>query len=154
MLVIFGLGSIAGNLIGGHAADKNLMRAIPATLIWCAIIQGLFYFAANYVWTGLLFVGLVGSSMALAPALQTRLMDVADEAQTMAASLNHAAFNGANALGAWLAGLVISAGFNWSSTGLVGTGLAFCGLVIFFWGRWLEKRSSSDTERYLHQRIS
>ncbi|MDX1354462.1 MAG: MFS transporter, partial [Halomonas venusta] len=148
VLVIFGLGSIAGNLIGGRAADKNLMRAIPATLVWCAVIQGLFYFAANNVWTGLLFVGLVGSSMALAPALQTRLMDVAEDAQTMAASLNHAAFNGANALGAWLAGLVISAGFSWSSTGLVGTGLALCGLVIFAWGRWLEKRTFATAERY------
>ncbi|NYS76368.1 MULTISPECIES: MFS transporter [Halomonadaceae] len=141
VLVIFGLGSIAGNLIGGRMADKNLMRAIPTILLWCGVIQGLFYFAANNVWTGLLFVGLVGTSMALAPSLQTRLMDVAEDAQTMAASLNHAAFNGANALGAWLAGLAISAGFSWSSTGLVGAGLALCGLVIFAAGRWLEKRT-------------
>ncbi|NVF13906.1 MFS transporter [Vreelandella maris] len=141
VLVIFGLGSIAGNLIGGRMADKNLMRAIPLILVWCAVVQGLFYFAANNTWTGLLFVGLVGTSMALAPSLQTRLMDVAEDAQTMAASLNHAAFNGANALGAWLAGLAISAGFSWSSTGLVGAGLALCGLVIFAAGRWLEKRT-------------
>ncbi|CAM3539413.1 MFS transporter [Halomonas sp. AOP12-C2-37] len=141
VLVIFGLGSIAGNLIGGRMADKNLMRAIPCILLWCGIVQGLFYFAANNVWTGLLCVGLVGTSMALAPSLQTRLMDVAEDAQTMAASLNHAAFNGANALGAWLAGLAISAGFTWSSTGLVGTALALCGLVIFAAGRWLEKRT-------------
>lgn len=143
VLVIFGLGSIAGNLIGGRMADKNLMRAIPIILLWCGVIQGLFYFAANNVWTGLLFVGLVGTSIALAPSLQTRLMDVAEDAQTMAASLNHAAFNGANALGAWLAGLAISAGFSWSSTGLVGAGLALCGLVIFAAGRWLEKRTDS-----------
>lgn len=141
VLVIFGIGSIAGNLIGGRMADKNLMRAIPRILVWCGVVQGLFYFAANNVWTGLLFVGLVGTSIALAPSLQTRLMDVAEDAQTMAASLNHAAFNGANALGAWLAGLAISAGFSWSSTGLVGAGLALCGLVIFAAGRWLEKRT-------------
>lgn len=141
VLVIFGIGSIIGNLVGGRMADKNLMRAIPRILIWCALIQGGYYFAADYVWSGLLFVGLVGTCMALAPSLQTRLMDVAGNAQTMAASLNHAAFNGANALGAWLAGLVISAGFDWSSTGPVGTGLALCGLAIFFFGRWLEKRS-------------
>ncbi|NYS61089.1 MFS transporter [Vreelandella salicampi] len=147
VLVIFGLGSIAGNLIGGRMADKNLMRAIPAILLWCGVIQGLFYFAANNVWTGLLFVGLVGTSMALAPSLQTRLMDVAEDAQTMAASLNHAAFNGANALGAWLAGLAISAGLSWSSTGLVGAGLAGCGLVIFAAGRWLEKRSQPAATR-------
>ena len=141
VLVIFGIGSIIGNLVGGRMADKNLMRAIPRILIWCAVIQGGYYFAADYVWSGLLFVGLVGTCMALAPSLQTRLMDVAGNAQTMAASLNHAAFNGANALGAWLAGLVISAGFDWSSTGPVGTGLALCGLAIFFFGRWLEKRN-------------
>ncbi|MBZ5487487.1 MFS transporter [Halomonas aquamarina] len=142
VLVIFGIGSIIGNLAGGRMADKNLMRAIPRILIWCAAIQGGYYLAADYVWSGLLFVGLVGTCMALAPSLQTRLMDVAGDAQTMAASLNHAAFNGANALGAWLAGLVISAGFGWSSTGLVGTGLALCGLGIFFLGKWLEARDA------------
>ncbi|MFG6668231.1 MFS transporter [Halomonas sp. HNIBRBA4712] len=142
VLVIFGIGSIIGNLAGGRMADKNLMRAIPRILIWCAVIQGLYYFAANNVWTGLVFVGLVGTSMALAPSLQTRLMDVAGDAQTMAASLNHAAFNGANALGAWLAGLAISAGLTPSSTGFVGTGLALCGLLIFVYGRRLEKRTT------------
>ncbi|PRY64813.1 DHA1 family inner membrane transport protein [Vreelandella songnenensis] len=142
VLVIFGIGSIIGNLVGGRMADRNLMRAIPRILIWCAVIQGAYYLAADYVWSGLLFVGLVGTCMALAPSLQTRLMDVAGDAQTMAASLNHAAFNGANALGAWLAGLVISAGFSWSSTGLVGTGLALCGLGIFFLGKWLEARNA------------
>ncbi|WP_346796904.1 MFS transporter [Halomonas sp. Bachu 37] len=141
VLVVFGLGSIVGNMVGGRAADRNLMRAIPMILLWCVTIQGLFYFAANNVWTGLLFVGLVGTSMALAPSLQTRLMDVAEDAQTMAASLNHAAFNGANALGAWLAGIAIEMGFVWSSTGLVGAGLGLCGLAIFALGRWLERRT-------------
>ncbi|MDN6297083.1 MAG: MFS transporter [Halomonas sp.] len=140
VLVVFGLGTLAGNLVGGRAADKNLMRAIPSILVWCAVIQGLFYFAAGNIWTGLFSVALVGTSIALAPALQTRLMDVAEDAQTMAASLNHAAFNGANALGAWLAGLAISAELGWSSTGLVGTGLALCGLLLFALARWLEKR--------------
>lgn len=140
VLVVFGVGSIVGNLIGGKAADINLMRAIPVTLVWCVIVQGLFYFAANTVWTGLLFVGLMGTCIALAPSLQTRLMDVAGDAQTMAASLNHAAFNGANALGAWLAGVAITLGYPWSSTGLVGAGLAVCGLIIFFIGVWLDKR--------------
>uniref|UniRef100_A0A914YNQ4 Uncharacterized protein n=1 Tax=Panagrolaimus superbus TaxID=310955 RepID=A0A914YNQ4_9BILA len=42
----------------------------------------------------------------LGPRLQIRLMDVAGDAQTLAAALNHSAFNMANALGAWcLAGL-------------------------------------------------
>lgn len=140
VLALFGVGGILGNLIGARVADWNLMRAIPLILIWCAVVQGLFYFAANSLWLGLLFVGLVGTSMALGAPLQTRLMDVAEGGQTMAASLNHAAFNLANALGAWLAGVTVKAGFVWSSTGLVGTALAMGGLLVFFAGRAQEKR--------------
>lgn len=142
VLAIFGVGTIIGNLAGARAADKNLLRAIPAILLWCIVIQGGFYFAANSVWWGILFVGLVGTSMALGPALQTRLMDVAEDAQTMAASLNHAAFNCANALGAWLAGVTVKLGFVWSSTGLVGAALAAGGLVIFYVGLRAEKRKA------------
>jgi len=65
------------------------------------------------------------------PALQARLMDVAEDAQTLAAALNHSAFNIANALGAWLGGSVIALGLGWASTGWVGALLAVIGLVIF-----------------------
>ncbi|MCP1367978.1 MFS transporter, partial [Halomonas sp. BBD48] len=143
VLAIFGIGTIIGNLVGARAADKNLLRAIPVILIWCVIVQGGFYFAANSVWLGILFVGLVGTGMALGPALQTRLMDVAEDAQTMAASLNHAAFNCANALGAWLAGVTIKLGFAWSTTGLVGAVLAVGGLLIFLLGLRIERAKAA-----------
>lgn len=143
VLAIFGIGTIIGNLVGARAADKNLLRAIPVILIWCVIVQGGFYFAANSVWLGILFVGLVGTGMALGPALQTRLMDVAEDAQTMAASLNHAAFNCANAIGAWLAGVTIKLGFAWSTTGLVGAVLAVGGLAIFLVGLRIERAKAA-----------
>ncbi|SDL51302.1 MFS transporter, DHA1 family, arabinose polymer transporter [Modicisalibacter muralis] len=145
VLVIFGVGTIVGNLAGARMADKNLLRAIPGILIWCLVVQGLFYFAANSIWLGMFFVGLVGTSMALGPALQTRLMDVAEDAQTMAASLNHAAFNGANALGALLAGVTVKLGFAWSSTGLVGAALAAGGLVIFYVGLWVDRAAAVES---------
>ena len=81
----------------------------------------------------MLVVLLTGGSFALVPALQTRLMDVAEDAQTLAAALNHSAFNIANALGAWLGGVSIAAGFGWSSTGWVGAGLAAGGILLFLW---------------------
>jgi DHA1 family inner membrane transport protein len=71
--------------------------------------------------------------VAIGPALQIRLMDVAGDAQTLAAALNHSAFNMANALGAWLGGVAISAGLGWTSTGWVGALLALAGLGIFGW---------------------
>ena len=141
VLAIFGVGTLLGTLVGARVADWNLIRAIPLILTWCLVVQTVFFFVADWVAPALLFVGLVGTSIALGPAIQTRLMDVAGDAQTMAASLNHAAFNMANALGAWLAGLVIDQGAVWSSTGLVGAALAIGGILIFLASRRAEKRA-------------
>jgi DHA1 family inner membrane transport protein len=58
-------------------------------------------------------------------------MDVAGEAQSLAAALNHSAFNVANALGPWLGGLAIDAGFGLVSTGYVGSVLAVAGLLVW-----------------------
>ena len=63
--------------------------------------------------------------------LQTRLMDVAGDSQALAAALNHSAFNTANALGPFLGGLAISAGFGWTATGWVGCALALGGLAVW-----------------------
>lgn len=71
--------------------------------------------------------------IALGPALQTHLMDVATGAQTLAAASNHAAFNVANALGPWLGGLAISAGMGWTVTGYIGAATAIGGLLLFAW---------------------
>ncbi|WP_158775127.1 MFS transporter [Cobetia sp. L2A1] len=140
VLAVFGVGTILGNLVGSRAADIDLMRTIPALLIWSALVQGGFYFAADGVWSGLLFVGLVGTGIGLAPALQMRLMDVAEDAQTMAATLNHAAFNIANALGAWCGGLAFAYGPSHSSIGLVGVAMAIAGLIVFLLGQRYERR--------------
>jgi MFS transporter, DHA1 family, inner membrane transport protein len=86
-------------------------------------------------------VFLVGCSVAIGPALQTRLMDVAADAQTLAAALNHSAFNIANALGAWLGGLAISMGYGFASTGWVGAILAVGGLVVLGVSMASERRS-------------
>jgi DHA1 family inner membrane transport protein len=75
----------------------------------------------------------LGTLVAIGPALQIRLMDVAGEAQTLAAALNHSAFNAANALGAWLGGVGIAAGLGWTSTGWVGVLLGIGGVAMFGW---------------------
>jgi DHA1 family inner membrane transport protein len=83
--------------------------------------------------------------LSLGPALQTRLMDVAADAQTLAASLNHSAFNLANALGAWIGGVAIAAGLGWTSTGPIGTVLAAGGFVVFIIS-WLFDRRTTARE--------
>jgi DHA1 family inner membrane transport protein len=131
VLAVFGGGMILGNLIGAWLADRALMRTIGALLMWNAIILGTFSLAAPHAWMAAVVVLLIGTGVAIVPALQIRLMDVAGDAQTLAAALNHSAFNIANALGAWLGGLAIAGGLGWASTGWVGALLALAGLFIF-----------------------
>lgn len=131
VLALFGVGMVLGNLIGSWLADRALMRAIGGLLIWNAAVLSLFSVAAHNAWTAAIAVLLVGTGVAIVPALQIRLMDVAEDAQTLAAALNHSAFNIANALGAWLGGIAVASSLGWASTGWVGALLALAGLLIF-----------------------
>ena len=140
ILVVFGIGMTVGNLGAGWLADKALKRTGVGLLVWSAIVL-----AALPLMTGnLVLLGIGGFAIALGgglgPVLQTRLMDVAGEAQTLAASLHHAAFNAANALGPFLAGAAISAGYGWTAPGWVGSLLALGGLAILLVSFWLERR--------------
>ena len=131
-LACFGIGMTAGNLIAPRFADRALMPTAGALLIWSAVALALYPFAAGKLWSILLDVTAVGFGGALGTVMQTRLMDVAGDAQALAAALNHSAFNVANALGPLLGGMAIAAGYGWTSTGWVGCGLALAGLAI--WG--------------------
>jgi MFS transporter, DHA1 family, inner membrane transport protein len=131
MLGIFGVGLTLGNLISAWLADKALMPTIAGVLIWTAAALALYSFAIGSLWSIGLAVFLIGGGGGLGTPLQARLMTVAEDAQTLAAALNHSAFNTANALGPWLAGLAIGAGFGWQSTGWVGAALALGGLALW-----------------------
>jgi DHA1 family inner membrane transport protein len=80
-------------------------------------------------------------SLMLPTGLQMRLMGVAGDAQTLAAALNHSSFNIANALGAWLGGLVLAAGLGLTAPMLVAVGLSLGGLTILMFSFWLEDRT-------------
>lgn len=130
VLALWGLGMIAGNLIGGRLADRALVPAIFYIMVWNVLFLALFsIFASSSIATlGTLFM--VGCGFALVPALQVRLMNVAGRAQTLAAALNHSAFNISNAVGASLGGWAIAAGWGWASTGWVASLLALMGVLL------------------------
>ncbi|ODN70130.1 MFS transporter [Methylobrevis pamukkalensis] len=130
LMALFGAGMISGTTIGSRLADRALMATIAGSLIWTGLVGLLLYATATSAVMLSLCVFLVGCSVAIGPALQTRLMDVAADAQTLAAALNHSAFNIANALGAWLGGIAISLGYGYASTGWVGAILAVFGLCV------------------------
>ncbi|WP_174273199.1 MFS transporter [Sphingomonas bacterium] len=130
-LVAFGLGMTAGNLIIPRFADRALMPSAGGLLVWAAGVLALWPLAAPHLPTLLIAIFAIGTGGALGTVLQTRLMDVAGDAQALAAALNHSAFNTANALGPLLGGMAIRAGYGWTSTGLVGSALALGGLAIW-----------------------
>ncbi|MBY5648142.1 MFS transporter [Rhizobium leguminosarum] len=143
MLVLFGVGMNAGNFIGSWLADKSLLGTIGGSLVYNIVVLTTFSLTAANPYLLGLSVFLVGCGFAAGPALQTRLMDVAADAQTLAAASNHSAFNIANAIGAWLGGLVIAGGYGFAATGYVGAALSFLGLFVFAASLRLERRDRS-----------
>ncbi len=147
VLALFGLGMVAGNVAGGVLADRGVDRSIFVAMVTMAVVLAAFAAAAHHPVTAAIGAFLVGASgAALAPGLQTRLMDVAADAQTLAAALNHAALNIANAAGAWLGGLVIAAGFGYTAPALVGAGLAVTGVLLFTVTVWAARRGAPATQ--------
>ena len=102
ILALFGVGMTLGNVLGAYMADKALMPTIGGMLVFNFFVLVTIPLTAQFWLTASISVFFVGVTVAIGTALQTRLMDVAADGQTLAATLNHAAFNTANALGALL----------------------------------------------------
>ncbi|WP_149744693.1 MFS transporter [Rhizobium sp. RU35A] len=142
VLTLFGIGMNVGNVVGSRMADYSLKGTIGGMLAFNVVMMAVFSLTAHNPVMLCICVFLTGCGFAACPAVQTRLMDVAADAQTLAAATNHSAFNIANALGAWLGGLVIAAGFGYGATGYVGAALSALGLVVFIVSVALEQRGS------------
>jgi DHA1 family inner membrane transport protein len=130
VLLVYGAGGIVGTALGGRLADLALFRSLVGSIVVLGVLLALVALTSS--WKPALFVGVFLVSVAascLAICLQLRLMETAGEAQMLGAALNHSALNLANALGAWLGGLVIAAGLGYRAPSVVGTGLAAAGLV-------------------------
>ncbi len=140
VFAVFGGGMMLGLLTVPRLAHRNLMGWTGGILVWFAAMLALYSVMTSNPWTITLSVFLIGLGGSMGPLLQTRLMDVAGEAQTLAAALNHSAFNVANAVGPLLGGIAIAHGLGLPSTGLVGAGLALGGLAIWAVERRLAQR--------------
>ncbi|MBR0558545.1 MFS transporter [Neokomagataea anthophila] len=130
--VVWGLGMMAGNVVGGAVADRSVDRAVMLALGLSVVLMLAYWLCLPSALAMLPIVFLVPAALiGLSPALQTRLMEVAGDAQTLAASLNHSAFNIANAIGAWLGAMLVGLGFGLGSVGWGGALLSAGGLVIY-----------------------
>ena len=130
-LLFFGLGMVVGTWLAGEMADWSVFGSLFAGSLGMAAVLLLFAVVVPFGWWALpvvFAITVLGSVLVV--NLQLRLMEVAGDAQTLGAAMNHASLNVANALGAWLGGLVIAAGWGYRSPALVGVALSLGGFLV------------------------
>ncbi|MGW7102828.1 MFS transporter [Streptomyces sp. NPDC054883] len=144
LLVLFGLGMVGGNLIGGRFADRALMPMLYVSLGALAVVLAVFTLTAHGKAGAAVTIVLIGAlGFATVPPLQKRVLDQAAGAPTLASAVNIGAFNLGNALAAWLGGLVIAAGLGWTAPNWVGAALAASALVLALVSGALERRTGA-----------
>lgn len=130
-LLTLGLGMVFGNWVAGMLVDWSLKKSLLGAPVALAVTLGLSWLLlpGGYVVLPAMFlVTTVGSVLAL--GMMMRLIDSAEQAETLGAALAHGSLNIGNALGAWLGGLTIAAGWGYASPLLVGIVLSLAGFVV------------------------
>lgn len=130
-LMAFGLGMTVGTWLAGELARWSIKKSLLLGSAGSAAIMVVFWLIIPTGWWALPVLFLITAiGSILVTNLQLRLMDVAGDAVTLGAAMNHASLNLANALGAWVGGLVITAGLGYRTPSLVGAAMALTGAVI------------------------
>ncbi|GLZ53830.1 MFS transporter [Actinomycetospora sp. NBRC 106378] len=148
LLAVVGLGMTAGSVVGGRLADRAPLKTLCGCLVALAVVLATFPLTVGT--PGLAVVSLFGAgmfSLALGPAIQTRIMDIVGDAPTMASAAIQSASNVANSLGAWLGGIVIAAGFGLLAPALVGAVLAVAGLAVLLVSGGLQVQARREARR-------
>jgi DHA1 family inner membrane transport protein len=147
VMAVFGLGTTVGNLVCGWAADRATMLAAGVSLGFTALVLALYPSTTENLWLLIPLVFFIGCGVGLAAILQTRLMDVAPHAQSLAGALVQSAFNMANAIGPLVGGVVISAGYGLPATGYAAAALTLGGLGMWYWALVDARRADNSFTR-------
>jgi DHA1 family inner membrane transport protein len=131
LLALFGVGATAGNLLGGRLADHAMRRTLFGGLASLVVVLAAFPALMRTQWSAAAAVLLLGTAAFVTGSpLQLMVMEKAAAAPSLASSANQAAFNLANAGGAWTGGLALAAGFGATAPALAGAGLALLGIAV------------------------
>ncbi|MFH8730200.1 MULTISPECIES: MFS transporter [unclassified Streptomyces] len=131
LLALFGVGATAGNLLGGRLADRSLRGTLFGGLVSLVVVLALFPVLMRAEWSAGVAVVLLGmAAFTTGSPLQLMVMEKASAAPSLASSANQAAFNLANAGGAWIGGLALAAGFGLTSPAVAGAALAVLGIGV------------------------
>lgn len=132
ILILAGLGMVVGNFAGGKLADKY--SPAPTTLALLFIMSVdliLVYFLSSNQYVSLFLTFLTGAiSFSVIAPIQMLMIRTAKGAEMIASASLQGSFNIGNALGAFLGGLPLSAGYSYASPNLIGVGMSVIGMLI------------------------
>ncbi|MFK4146666.1 MFS transporter [Streptomyces sp. NPDC004065] len=144
LLALFGVGATAGNLLGGRLADHSMRGTLFGGLGALALVLAAFPLLMRAEWSAALAVALLGTAAFVTGSpLQLMVMEKASAAPSLASSANQAAFNLANAGGAWIGGLALAAGYGATSPAVAGAALAVVGLAVAALAAAVDRRRSA-----------
>jgi len=142
LLMLFGVGLFVGNWNGGRMADKSIDRTLLFFISALLVVLVLFgLFASNQIATVIALLLMGGFGFGTVPGLQSRIMQYAGNAPTLASGANIGAFNVGNALGAWAGGLGIAAGLGYTSPIWIGALITLVALIVILAAMGLAKKS-------------
>jgi len=132
VMILAGAGMVVGNLAGGYLSDRLSPEKTCALLLFLMMVSlaGVFLLA-EYQNISLALTFICGAlSMSVAAPINIMMMKAAPKSEMMAAAFMQAAFNIANAMGAFLGGIPLEQGYSYNYPSLVGVVMTFIGLVI------------------------
>lgn len=132
ILILAGLGMVVGNFAGGKLADKYSPAPTTLALLFIMSIDlVLVYFFSSNQYVSLFLTFLTGAiSFSVIAPIQMLMIRTAKGAEMIASASLQGSFNIGNALGAFLGGLPLTAGYSYESPNLIGVGMSIVGMLI------------------------
>lgn len=134
-LLLFGAGLALGNLLGGKWADRGVMRALFTSIAALMVVLAAGRWAFGHTAVAMAYVVVLGTvAFATVAPMQMRVLQQAGtHGANLASSLNIAAFNLGNAIGAAVGGMVLGGGLGllsvaWAAAALTAVGLVLVGV--------------------------
>lgn len=148
IMILAGAGMVVGNLVGGYISDRLSPEKTCALLLFLMMSAlGGVFFLSEYQNIALALTFICGAlSMSVAAPINIMMMKAAPKSEMMAAAFMQAAFNIANAMGAFLGGIPLEHGYAYNYPSLVGVFMTLIGLVISIWYMYLYRSKNQDKE--------
>lgn len=131
LLLVYGVGAVIGNFVGGWLSDRFPMPSLTGLLAGLAGALALFWLVGAIPVLAAILTFVIGAlAFAIIPGMQTRVIAAAGAAPTLAVAVNASGFQLAAAFAGWLGGWVIGSGPGLPSLPLVGAALTLLGVAV------------------------